>query len=529
MSQLIVSVAVLAFGRVFELRNSGKTIFEQSLKDVKEAVMKDFKWIRDAALLDMDRQDDESSEGEINQTSLARCIEDVAKDILQKLGLPTEANLDVGEFPADPVNLFEAIWDKASNLVLSGSLAASPSCAPRLLHLARAIEQRREEQWRQTPETNPLQRVAPYSRRIFPLDELNPEPSSDSEASVRLTEMTQQNPSQISGEAVGTWTASSARYEVYSAGKTELDAVDEETTEGSALLRPELPDREAFVQEILRAAEAGEGLCPACRRVLHSEPFTTSHEGFTCESCFKVILPTSHRPQPQTYSCFDCPLSICFDCRLPQEKQRRMVDAIGFHLGLIDSKWNNLQIGGTRFHLAAREGDVHKLKALLKPETRSTHINSQNFSERTPLHDLICSQRCTLEAVEFLLHHKANVAARDNIDQTPLHLVRGHKEAADLLIQHGADVAARDKIDRTPLHVAAAMGHKEVVDLLIQHGADVAARDKIDRAPLHLALARGHEEVVDLLIQHGADVAARDKIDRTPLHLAADMGHKKSC
>ena len=99
------------FGRVFELRNPGKAIFEQSLKDVKE-VMRDFERIRDAAL---DRQ-----------------------------------------LPADPVNLFEAIWNKAGDLVLSGSLAARPSCARRILHLARAVEQRREEQWRQTPETNPL-------------------------------------------------------------------------------------------------------------------------------------------------------------------------------------------------------------------------------------------------------------------------------------------------------------------------------------------------------------------------------------
>ena len=50
--------------------------------------------------------------------------------------------------------------------------------------------------------------------------------------------------------------------QVYSAGKTEIDAVEEETTEGSALLRPELPDRGAFVKESRGAAEAGEGLCP---------------------------------------------------------------------------------------------------------------------------------------------------------------------------------------------------------------------------------------------------------------------------
>ena len=511
-----------AFGRVFEFRNPGRTIFEQSLKDAKEEVMRDFKRIRNAALLDMDQQDDDG------QTHLARDIEDVVKDILRKLGLPTEANLDVGELPADPVNLFEAIWDKASNLVLSGSLAASPSCARRIFHLARAVEQRREEQWRQTPGTNPLQRVAPYSRRIFPLDELNSELiSSNSERS--FTERTQQNPTRISGEAVGTWTAPSARYEVCSAEKTELDAVEEETTERSALLRPELPDRVALVKEILDAAEAGEGLCPHCRRVLHSEPFTTSHEGFTCESCFKVILPTSHRPQPQTYSCFACAWSICFDCRLPQEEQRRMIDAAGFHRGFLGPEWHNLHIGVTRFHLAAREGDVQKLKALLKPETGSTDINSQDFSERTPLHDLLCSQQCTSEAVEFMLHHKADVAARDNDNNTPLDLAlaRGHKEVVDLLIQHGADVAARGKDNNARLHLALARGHKEVVDLFIQHGADVAARDNDNNTPLDLALARGHKEVVDLLIQHGADVAARGKDNNARLHLALARGHKE--
>ena len=498
------------------------------MKDVKEEVMRDFKWIRDAALLDMDRQDDESSEGEINQTHMARDIESFAKDILRKLGLPIEANLDVGELPADPLNLFEAIRGEASNLVLSGSLATSPSCARRILHLARAVEQRCEEQCRQTPETNPLQRVAPYSRRIFPLDELTPE-LSNSEASVRFTEMTQQNPTQISGEAVGSWTAPSARYEACSAEKTELDAVEEETTERSALLRPELPDRVALVKEIRGAAEAGEALCRACRRVLHSEHSTTPLESHTCERCSKVILPTAHRPQPQTYSCFHCHWSVCFDCCLPQDEQRRMIDAMGFHRGFLGPDWHNLHIGGTRLHLAAREGDVQQLKALLKHETVSIDINSQDCSERTPLHDLVSSERCTLQAVEFMLHHKASVAARDNIDQTPLHLAaqRGHKEVVDFLIQHGADVAARDDFDTAPLHVAAAMCHKEVVDLLLQHGADVAARDDFDTAPLHVAAAMCHKEVVDLLLQHGADVAARDDFNTAPLHLAAQRGHKE--
>ena len=106
--------------------------------DVKESVTKDFSWIRDEALQEMGGRDYE------DQTDLARRIEEVAKGILRKLGLPTEteANLDsdVDELPRDPVDLFQAIWDEATCMMLWG-LAASPCCARRIFHLARAVEQ----------------------------------------------------------------------------------------------------------------------------------------------------------------------------------------------------------------------------------------------------------------------------------------------------------------------------------------------------------------------------------------------------
>ena len=161
------------------------------------------------------------------------------------------------------------------------------------------------------------------------------------------------------------------------------------------------------------------------------------------------------------------------------------------------------------------EGDVPGLKSLLTPDT---NINCRDFSGKTPLHSLVSSQRCSLEAIGFLLHHGADVAAPDKYKRTPLHVAaaNGDKEVVDLLIQHAADVAANDKYNGTPLHVAAERGHKEVVDLLIQRGADVAARDKYNRTPLHEAVREGHKEVVDLLIQRGADVAANDNDKRTP-------------
>ena len=65
---------------MFELGNRGKTIFEQRLKDVKESVTNDFRWIREKAFQGMGGRDYES------QTDLAGCIEDFARGILRKFG-----------------------------------------------------------------------------------------------------------------------------------------------------------------------------------------------------------------------------------------------------------------------------------------------------------------------------------------------------------------------------------------------------------------------------------------------------------
>jgi len=77
------------------------------MEPVKESVTHDFSRIRDEAFQEMHGRDYE------DQTDVARWIEDLARGILQELGLPTETeanlDLDVGELPGDPVDLFRAI------------------------------------------------------------------------------------------------------------------------------------------------------------------------------------------------------------------------------------------------------------------------------------------------------------------------------------------------------------------------------------------------------------------------------------
>ena len=48
--------------------------------------------------------------------------------------------------------------------------------------------------------------------------------------------------------------------------------------------------------------------------------------------------------------------------------------------------------------------------------------------------------------------------------------LRGHKDVAELLLANKAEVNAKDNNGETPLHEAVDKGHKDVAGLLRQHG-----------------------------------------------------------
>uniref|UniRef100_A0A3B3QHP8 Poly [ADP-ribose] polymerase n=1 Tax=Paramormyrops kingsleyae TaxID=1676925 RepID=A0A3B3QHP8_9TELE len=225
---------------------------------------------------------------------------------------------------------------------------------------------------------------------------------------------------------------------------------------------------------------------------------------------------------------------------------------------------------------AAKAGDLDTVKQLCSPQ----NVNCRDLEGRhsTPLHFAAGYNRVAV--VDYLLHHGADVHAKDKGGLVPLHNAcsYGHYEVAELLVRHGASVNVADLWKFTPLHEAAAKGKYEICKLLLKHGADPTKKNRdgntpldmvkegdtdiqdllrgdaalLDAAkkgclarvqklcspenincrdtqgrnstPLHLAAGYNNLEVAEYLLEHGADVNAQDKGGLIPLHNAASYG-----
>jgi cytohesin len=167
-------------------------------------------------------------------------------------------------------------------------------------------------------------------------------------------------------------------------------------------------------------------------------------------------------------------------------------------------------------------------------------INARDNGGETPMHIAAWFGGRKNDMVGVLLAHGADVNAKNKYDMTPLHSAcwgsawKGNKEVVKLLLEHKADTnikAAKVFPDVeggwTPLHIAAGGGSKEVVELLLENKADINAKTEDEKTALHFAAMRKSEDgVVDLLLAKGLNINAKDKNGKTPLHIALDGNHK---
>ena len=196
------------------------------------------------------------------------------------------------------------------------------------------------------------------------------------------------------------------------------------------------------------------------------------------------------------------------------------IDARGrvFHRGIDTNRRDFL---GPPLLAAMHNRHLDTAKLLL---THGANINAKSQDGETPLHDAVVKYNA-IELVLFLLDHGASIDATGADDETPLHeaVRQSDLEMVRLLIAHGANVNAKSRDDQTPLYEAVATKNLDLVRFLIDKGADVNAKNSWQKTPLALAAAceRNEEEPIALfLIAHGADINAQNGNGESVLEIA---------
>jgi len=150
-------------------------------------------------------------------------------------------------------------------------------------------------------------------------------------------------------------------------------------------------------------------------------------------------------------------------------------------------------------HDAAVFGDFDRVEELLRLDPSA--VNAVDEYGFTPLHGVAGEDQ--REMAEYLIGKGANVAARNDVGITPMHLC-AYPEMAVLLVRNGADLEARADGGATPLHIISE--HPECVDVmeqLLKLGAAVNAKDDAGHTALDTAIAREEEDKIELLMTFG--------------------------
>uniref|UniRef100_A0A3Q1FK36 Poly [ADP-ribose] polymerase n=1 Tax=Acanthochromis polyacanthus TaxID=80966 RepID=A0A3Q1FK36_9TELE len=203
-------------------------------------------------------------------------------------------------------------------------------------------------------------------------------------------------------------------------------------------------------------------------------------------------------------------------------------------------------LGQTALHRAALAGHLQTCRLLLGYGADASLVSLQGFTaaqmgneavqqilnENVPVRNsdvdyrlLEAAKAGDLDTVKSLCTAQ-NVNCRDleGRHSTPLHFAAGYNRVSvvEYLLHHGADVHAKDKGGLVPLHNACSYGHYEVAELLVRHGASVNVADLWKFTPLHEAAAKGKYEICKLLLKHGADPTKKNRDGNTPLDLVKD-------
>ncbi|CAB0041395.1 unnamed protein product [Trichogramma brassicae] len=160
----------------------------------------------------------------------------------------------------------------------------------------------------------------------------------------------------------------------------------------------------------------------------------------------------------------------------------------------------------------------------------------------TALHLICMDNGCNRLLKKFFkicddMGHKIQVNARNNMNQTPLHLSLHYRNRhlVEFLLRRGADPNVVDNYGLTPLHMSlgsttsVTQNEDDFVEVFfnindeIQQTVQVDVQDHAGRTPLNYALRCKHLKTAEYLLRRGAKPGLADKNRSTPLHLLSEM------
>ncbi|XP_068094655.1 ankyrin repeat and SOCS box protein 10 isoform X2 [Hyperolius riggenbachi] len=175
------------------------------------------------------------------------------------------------------------------------------------------------------------------------------------------------------------------------------------------------------------------------------------------------------------------------------------------------------QDGTLPLHHCKTPESYHCAKLLLQ---YGAHINSLTEDEEfTPLH--VAAQSGLMELVDLYIRYGAAVDKTSVNGETPLSVACSHPQTPEELeryyqvcqhlVRHGANIHARDNDSQSPLHLACKSANPQVVELLLENGAEVNAMSYSGNTAMQnilqvtaYKLHNQPELIVRALLNHGA-------------------------